>query len=82
MTTLASAKMIAKRLHNLFGDNPQFTEEMGKKMKEKMLEDLHANRKEEYMSETGIALLFDRSGGKLTEQMRDNIAKVYININI
>lgn len=80
MTTLASAKMIAKRLQNLFGADPQFTEEMGKKMKEKMLEDLHANRKEEYMSEMGIALLFDRAGGKLTAKMRDNIAKVYIRL--
>jgi len=31
-----------------------------------MLEDLHQNRKEEYMSAVGLAFLFDRSGGKLT----------------
>ena len=77
MTTLASPEMIAKRLQNLFGNDPQFTEEMGKKMKAKMLEDLHANRKEEYMSEVGIAMLFDRSGGKLTEKMREVVAQVH-----
>jgi len=76
MTTLASPKMIAKRLQNLFGNDPQFTEEMGKKMKAKMLEDLHANRKEEYMSEVGMAVLFDRSGGKLTEKMQKVVAQV------
>ena len=38
-------------------------------MKEKMLEDLTGNGKEEYMSEAGIALLLDRSGGKLTGNM-------------
>ena len=76
MTTLASPKMVVKRLQNLFGEDPQFTEEMAKKMLAKMLEDLHANRKEEYMSAVGIALLFDRAGGKLTAKMSDTIAEV------
>ncbi|XP_078374129.1 uncharacterized protein LOC144657648 [Oculina patagonica] len=75
MTTLASPKMVADRLKNLFGDDPQFTEERGQRMLEVMLEDLHKNRKEEYMSAVGIALLFDRSGGNLTEKMSEAIAK-------
>ena len=74
MTTLASAEMIVKRLTNLFGDDPQFNEERGQRMKEVMLEDLHKNRKEEYMSAVGLAMLFDRSGGNLTEQMNEVIA--------
>ena len=40
-----------------------------------MLEDLHQNRKEEYMSSVGLALLFDRSGGKLTKKMCEVIAQ-------
>jgi len=79
ITTISSPMMKANRLKNLFGDDPQFTEEMGEKMKEKMLEDLHANRKEEYISEVGIAMLFDRSGGKLTAKMRDVISQVELN---
>ena len=47
-------------------------------MKENMLEDLRSvpARKEEYMSPVGIAILFDRAGGKLTEEMSEKIANV------
>lgn len=76
MTTLASPKMVVQRMQKVFGDDAQFTEEMAKKMLEKMLEDLHANRKEEYMSAVGLALLFDRAGGKLTAKMCDAVAEV------
>ena len=75
MTTLASPKMVADRLTNLFGDDPQFTEERGQRMLEMMLKDLHQNRKEEYMSAVGLAILFDRSGGQLTEKMSEVIAQ-------
>ena len=75
MTTLATPKMVADRLKNLFGEDPQFTEEKGQSMLGKMLEDLHHNRKEEYMSAVGLALLFDRSGGKLTNKMCEIIAQ-------
>ena len=78
ITTLATPQMIIDRMVALFGENPAFTLEIAQKMKEKMLEDLHALRKEEYMSEMGMALLFDRAGGKLTEQMSDAIAKVKV----
>ena len=78
ITTLASPAMIKERLVDLFGDDPQFTEELAGKMKQTMLEDLCAGRKEEYMSKVGIALLFDRSGGKLTQQMSEVIAKIDI----
>eukprot|EP00794_Sanderia_malayensis_P011795 gene11795-13015_t len=74
MTTLASPKMIVTRLKNVFGENAQFTEEMAKKMLALMLEDLHKNRKEEYMSEAGLALLFDRAGGKITAEMGEKVA--------
>ena len=80
ITTIATPEMIHDHLVNLFGEVPQFTKEMGLKMKEKMLEDLRAEppRKEEYMSRVGIAILFDRAGGKLTESMGDEIAKVQV----
>ena len=75
ITTLATPKMITERLKHLFGEDPQFTEERGQRMKEVMLEDLHGNRKEEYMSAVGLAMLFDRSGGQLTAKMSDMIAE-------
>ena len=75
MTTLASPQMVATRLKNLFGEDPQFTAERGQRMLEVMLQDLHKNRKEEYMSAVGLAVLFDRSGGQLTENMSDIIAQ-------
>ena len=76
ITTLASEAMIRDRLVYLFGENPQFTIEMAEKMKKLMIEDLTNNRKEEYMSKVGLALLFDRSGGKITEEMRECIEKM------
>ena len=75
ITTDSTISMIKTRLISLFGNDPQFTEEMAKKMKEKMLEDLHYGKKEEYMSKAGISVLFSRSGGKLTPAMNDAIIK-------
>lgn len=75
ISTLASANMVLERLKNLFGEDEAFTLSIAAKMKEVMIEDLHQNRKEEYMSKVGIAVLFDRAGGQLTESMRDLIAK-------
>merc|ERR1719427_1135746 len=48
-------------------------------MKECMLQDLRNSRKEEYMSEVGLALLFDRGGGALTPAMRDVVVKTDMN---
>ena len=76
ITTLASPEMICDRLKHFYGSDPQFTEEIGLKMKEVMLEDLRGGRKEEYNSEVGIAILFDRAGGSLTEKMCSVIAAV------
>ena len=76
MTTLATTDMIVDRLENVFGKDPQFTENMAMKMKELMLTDVRSGRKEEYNSATGLALLFDRAGGKLTEKMSDVISSV------
>lgn len=75
ITTLATTDMLKDRLIKVFDNNPQFEDEkILKRMKELMLEDLRGGRKEEYMSEAGIALLFDRSGGQLTEKMSKVIA--------
>ncbi|KAJ7371282.1 hypothetical protein OS493_026926 [Desmophyllum pertusum] len=78
ISTLSSARMIHERLLNVFGEDPQFTMKMALTMKETMLVDLTGNRKEEYMSAAGIALLFDRSGGKLTAKMADVIEKAEV----
>ena len=79
ISTLASAKMIRDRLIDLFGDSLQFTEEIALEMQKMMIEDLIENRKEEYMSSVGIAILFDRAGGKLTAEMSDIIEKMELN---
>ena len=79
ISTLSSPAMIKERLVDLFGNDEQFTEEMAVSMQKVMLGDLLANRKEEYMSEVGIAVLLDRAGGKVTERMRDVIAKLEVN---
>ena len=71
ISTLSSERMIYDRLVDLFGEDPQFTMDMAHKMKKQMLEDLSANNKEEYMSAVGIAILFDKSGGKLTQHMQE-----------
>ena len=78
MNTLASPEMIRDRLVNVFGESSFFTLEIAAAMKEKMLEDLRSSRKEEYMSGVGLAILFDRAGGKLTEKMSDVIASVKV----
>ena len=79
ITTVSSPAMIQQRMINLFGDDEQFTEDMAMQMKKVMQEDLNSNRKEEYMSEAGLIVLFDRAGGKLTEKMGGVAAKVEVN---
>eukprot|EP00117_Sycon_ciliatum_P029517 scpid51146/ scgid23484/ len=78
MNTLASPEMIRAQLISVFGENKQFTTDMACAMKALMLEDLRAGRKEEYMTEVGLALLFDRAGGKLTKNFSRRIAKLEV----
>ena len=78
ITDLSSLDMIRDRLVNLFGEDPQFTLDMARKMKELLLADMSSGRKEEYMSKVGVALLFDRAGGSMTEAMRDVIEKAKV----
>ena len=54
ISTLSSERMIVERLEQLFGENEQFTEEIAFQMKKTMINDLTQNRKEEYMSESGM----------------------------
>jgi len=75
ITTMASPAMFQLHLVNIFGEDKAFTIEIGKKMKEVMLEDLRTGRKEEYLSQVGFAVLFDRAGGCVTPHMRDIIEK-------
>ena len=80
ITTLATPQMIVDRMVALFGENPNFTTQTAERMRVIMLEDLNSTppRKEEYMSEMGLAVLFDRAGGQLTERMSEAIAKVEV----
>jgi len=74
-----SVEMIRKRLVDLFGKDPQFTDAMAEKMKELLLKDMSGGRKEEYMSSVGIAMLFDRAGGQMTSKMCDVIEEMKVN---
>ena len=78
ISTLASTDMITQTLIEFFGEDADFTEERADEMKTVMIQDLKANRKEEYTSKVGLALLYDRAGGKITEHMRDEIEKVQV----
>ena len=78
ISTLASPAMIVQNLKEWFGENEDFTEERAEEMKKVMIEDLKTNRKEEYTSKVGLALLYDRAGGKIIEKMRDEIKKVRV----
>ena len=76
--TLTSLPMIVQTLEENFGEHEDFTEERAKEMKKVIIEDLKTNRKEEYTSKVGLALLYDRSGGKITTKMRDEVEKIEI----
>lgn len=76
INTLASPDMVKLSLIRRFGEHEEFTDEISKSMKAVMIEDLQNNIKEEYMSDMGLAMLFDRAGGRLTEHMTNVIAKV------
>lgn len=78
ITTYASPDMILQRLNDLFGENEGFSLELATEMKKLMIEDLRNNRREEYMSEMGLAVLYDRAGGAITAKMRDIIAEVQV----
>ena len=78
ITTLASPEMILQKLNHNFGQNEQFTLDMAKSMKEKLLENLRDGRKEEANSCVGLALLFDQAGGALTDEMNKGIANVML----
>ena len=75
ITTLSSPRMVKQLLIDTFEACEQFTDDIAVAMKAKMIEDLEANRKEEYMSAVGLAVLFDRAGGEMTAKMSDAIAK-------
>ena len=70
LSCTSSYSMIQDQLVNVFGPNPQFTIERAEKMHKVMVQDLISSRKEEYFSKAGLAMLFERSGGKITDKMR------------
>lgn len=80
INTLASPQMVVDNLKRAFGDNPDFTLERADKMKQLMIEDLAQGRKEEYSSKMGIAVLYDRAGGKLTTEMAEEISSVELKL--
>ena len=70
ISDLASTDMIEKHLVHLFGSDVQCKDDVITRMKKLLLEDMSFNRKEEYMSDQGAALLFMRAGGKITSKMK------------
>ena len=79
ISTLSSTDMLKQHMMNTFSFNANFTEEMMQIMKKKIVQDLVDNRKEEYMSPVGSALLFNRCGGHLNVTMRDVIDNWKVN---
>ena len=73
ITTMASGEMIVLKLKELFGENEQFTEELGEEMRKQILENAAEGRREEYNSAVGLAMLFDQAGGYLTPEMAATI---------
>ena len=78
MTSMATPLMIMEKLKAVFGENPQFNNDIATNMQKKILEDLLAGNKEEYQSNVGLAMLFDKSGGKLNAHMMEVINKVSV----
>lgn len=73
ITTKSSGDQIALKLKEVFGDDPQFTVEMGDEMRSQMEMKAAEGLKEEYNSNVGLAKLFKRAGGELTEEMIEAI---------
>ena len=73
---MSNPEMIQLKLTNVFGNCTDFTLDICEVMKKRMLDDLNDGVKEEYMSDAGLAMLYDRSGGKLTENMMNIIVNV------
>ena len=79
ISTLATPEMILAALVDAFGKDPHFTIERAEKMHATMMRDLEHNRKEDYTSKVGLALLFDKAGGKITTAMEEIILKMKSN---
>ena len=80
ISTLASNQMIVNNLKRSFGDNPDFTLDRAEQMKQLMIKDLAEGRKEEYTSKVGAAVLYNRSGGKLTAEMAEVISTIELEL--
>ena len=74
ITSLVTVEMLIDELVKRFGPNEEFNKEIAQQMKTLILKDLRGGRKEEYQSSAGLAILFDRAGGKLTPAMGEVIA--------
>ena len=75
INSLASPAMILLKLQKRFGDNEQFSFELAKNMLDQIEKNAADNRKEEYNSDVGLAMLFDQAGGKMTEKMAEIVEK-------
>jgi len=73
ITTRSSREMIVLKLKEMFGEDPQFTVEMGEDMKRQMLSNATEGKKQEYNSYVGLAQLLEQAGGELTEEMIEAI---------
>lgn len=73
---LSSPALIIRRLHQLFGDDPQFNDDSANKMKDKMMDDMRNGHKEEYSSALGIAKLFLAATGSAPQVMRERLGRL------
>ena len=78
ISNMSNPDMILQKLETVFGKDAHFTIQIAEEMQKHMLEDLNNGVKEEYMSNAGLAMLYDRAGGKLTEHMMEIILNVSV----
>ena len=76
ITPLATTDMIVSKLKEYFGNDEQFNDTIAEEMRLQMQDDLRVGIKNEYDSQYGLLMLFERSGGKLTEAMSKELKNI------
>lgn len=69
VNSLSSPDLVVRRLKQCFGDCPEFTEDIAKKMLAKMIQELESNLEFEHSSPTGISMLWKGVTGSFHPKM-------------
>ena len=78
----STTKKILAKLQHVFGHtSANFDHEIAKKMKSLMDEDSQRNLNFDYNSKCGLAKLYERAGGQCTNEMKQAVVLVRLNIS-